>query len=54
MQNTSETEKETMMATSYTSVPQLRSLADDPEIRRTRKNLLIILGILIVSVFDDD
>ncbi|CAF4383817.1 unnamed protein product [Rotaria socialis] len=36
------------MGNPYVPVSQLLSLADDPEIRRTRKNLRILLGVLLV------
>jgi hypothetical protein len=54
MQYKSETEHAPTMATPYTYVPQLRSPANDQQIQRTRKILIIILSVLLVSVFDDD
>ncbi|CAF3127670.1 unnamed protein product [Rotaria socialis] len=41
-------EKVVAMDTPYMPVSQLLSLNDDPEIRRTRKILLVILGVLFV------
>jgi hypothetical protein len=53
MQYKSETEKVATMATPYMPVPQATSPNDDPQIQRTRKILIIILGVCLVSIFDD-
>jgi hypothetical protein len=51
MEYKSETAYAPTVATAYTPVPQP---ANDQQIQRTRKILIIILGVLLVSVFDDD
>ncbi|CAF3379955.1 unnamed protein product [Rotaria socialis] len=48
MQYAQNNEKIVVMGNPYVPVSQLLSLADDPEIRRTRKNLRILLGVLLV------
>jgi hypothetical protein len=54
MQYISKTANVAMMDISQTSVPQQKSLANDPQIQRTREALIIILTVLLVSVFNDD
>jgi hypothetical protein len=54
MQYEPDTERVTMMTTPHTLVPQVISQANDPQIQHTRKILLIILGVYLVSVFDED
>ena len=51
MQYKSETEKVAPMATQYIPVSQALPLANDPQIQRTRKILIILLGVCLVSVF---
>ncbi len=51
MQYKQEIEKVTMMDSSYMAVPKSLSLAEDREVQRTRKILIIILGVCVVSVF---
>ena len=51
MQYKQENEKVVMMPINGAYVPTRISLAEDPEIRRTRKILIIILSIFLVSVF---
>ncbi|CAF1625952.1 unnamed protein product [Rotaria magnacalcarata] len=48
MQYAQDNEKFVAMGSPYMPVSQLLSLTDDPEIRRTRKNLRILLGVLLV------
>ncbi len=54
MQYISETANVAMTNICQTSVPQRKSLANDPLIQRTREILIIILSVLLVSVFYDD
>jgi hypothetical protein len=49
MQYEREAEKVVMTGGAYPSTARLRSLADDPQIQRSRKVLLIICGVLLVS-----
>jgi len=49
MQYKPETEKVAMTGTAYIPVPQPLSLAEDHQVQRTRKILMIILGVLLVS-----
>jgi hypothetical protein len=51
MQYKQETEKVAMMDSSYMAVPKPLSLVEDREVQRTRKILIIILGVCLVSVF---
>jgi hypothetical protein len=51
MQYKSETEKVAPMVTSYIPVSQGMAPANDPQIQRTRKILIIILGVCLVSAF---
>jgi hypothetical protein len=52
MQYNQETEKVAMMNSSYMTVPKPLSLTEDHEVQRTRKILIIILGVFLVSCFD--
>ncbi len=52
MQYKPESEKVPVMGVSYTPVTNRLSPAEDPQIRHTRKILLIILGVCLVSIFD--
>ena len=60
MQYNPESEKVAMMGSSYTPVPKPLSRAEDPQIQRTRKMFMIIVGVCLVSfvffrlLFDDD
>ena len=49
MQYEQDTDKVTMMNSPDTVASPVLLLAEDPEIKRTRKILLIILGVLLVS-----
>jgi hypothetical protein len=49
MQHQPETEKVAMTNTSYMVVRKPLSLAEDHEVQRTRKILIIILGVCLVS-----
>jgi hypothetical protein len=51
MQYKQETEKVATMDRSYMVVPKPLSLAEDREVQRTRKILVIILGVCLVSFF---
>jgi hypothetical protein len=51
MQYKSETEKVAPITASYIPVSQGISPANDPQIQRTRKILIIFLGVCLVSVF---
>ena len=46
------TESVTMMAIPHTAVTRWLSLARDPQVKRIRQNLMIVLGICLVSVSD--
>ena len=48
-----ESEKVEMMPPPYATVARVSSPADDPQIQRTRKILMIILGVCLVSVVYD-
>jgi hypothetical protein len=52
MQYKQETEKVAMMNSSYMTVTKPLSLTEDREVQRTRKILIIILGVCLVSCFD--
>jgi hypothetical protein len=52
MQYNQETEKVAMMDSSYMTVPKPLLLTEDREVQRTRKILIIILGVCLVSCFD--
>ena len=54
MEYKQENEKLTMIPIDGTSVPTRISLTEDPEIRRTRTILIIILSIFLVSIFLND
>ena len=54
MEYKQENEKLTMIPIGGTSVPTRISLTEDPEIRRTRTILIIILSIFLVSIFLND
>jgi len=49
MQYKPEAEKVAMMGGPYTPGVQPVSLAEDPQVQRTRKVLMIILGVCLVS-----
>ncbi len=51
MQYKSETEKVAPITASYIPVSQGISPANDPQIQRTRKILIIFLGVCLVSAF---
>ena len=51
MQYKAENEKVLMMSPLYTPRVNRMSFKDDPQIQRTRKTLIIILGVCLVSSF---
>lgn len=51
MDNKYETQKVPMMGTVYTVIPPPLPLTENVEVQKTRKTLIIILGVLLVSIF---